>query len=238
MDYNPPVDILILTYNRKFYLENMIDSIVKYTVYPYRLIIADNGSEIETLEYIESLKQKKIITGLALNRTNLFMDGWSSGVSMIKSGLFALSDPDIIVPNMNPCWLTRLVNCFNLYPDIVRLGISLSDKNIPPCWNKFESKFLTLKTGKIFSKQPLLRLSTPDTTMQLIKTSVFAKAGGFETKTIDFEFLKKLGNYGICAVHQEICGYHQGWNEYKDYPEYLRQKDKNIRHYRETKLIK
>ncbi len=223
--YNSPIDILILTYNRKRYLEKMIRSLQKHTRYPYRIILIDNGSSPSMINYLKKLKEQRIISELVINNKNLFMDGWHEGIHLIKSEIFAISDPDILLPNTNPGWLTSMLYCFDTFPELVRLGIALNDKNIPPCWNKFETRFLCFQTGKIFSKEPSIRLSTPDTTLQLIKTDAFKKAGGFSVRTIDFSFLKTLSNHGICGVHQEIKGYHLGWNEYKDYPEYLLEKN-------------
>ena len=234
---NHPIDILILTHNRQRYLEKMIRSLQKYTKYPHRLIIIDNASSTTTIDYLKMLEQQQIIHKLVLNSENLFMDGWHKGVDFIKSDLFAISDPDIVVPNSNPDWLSTMVCAFDLFPNLVRLGVSLDDKNLPPCWNKFEGRFLTFQTGKIFSKKPCIRLSTPDTTLQVIRTDIFKKAGGFSKKTIDFSFLKTLSNYGICGTHQEIKGYHLGWNEYKDYPEYLYKKNL-FRPCREATLLK
>jgi len=232
-----PIDILILSYNRLGYLVRTIESIRSRTEYPYRLIVTDNASGRDTVANLKSMRDEKLIDVLVENTENLFMDGWHYGLEHVRSGLFCITDPDIEVPPLNPCWLTQMVDCFGLYPDLARLGVSLTDDNIPPCWNKFESRFLTFRTGKVFSEQPFLRKSTPDTTLQMIRKTVFKKAGGFQTQTVDFKMLKTLSNHGVCAVHQDIICRHLGWDEYKDYPDYLKYKNKKIKPYREVGLI-
>ncbi len=231
------IDILILTYQRQEYLDKMIRSIQRSTSYPYRIILVDNGSDRPMVRYLKHLLEQKVIAQLVLNKKNYFMDGWQYGIPYIESDLFAISDPDILVPELTPCWLTQLVDCFELLPDLVRLGTALSMDNIPPCWNRFEARFLALRTGETVCDQPFLKQSTPDTTMQVIRTEAFSRLGGYRAQTIDFEWLKQLRTEGVCAVHQDVIVTHIGWNEYKDYPAYLYQKHKNIREYREVSLI-
>ena len=232
------VDILILSYNRPVYLIKTIKSIRNRTSHPCRIIVADNASDKDTVFKIKRMRDEKLIDVFVENPQNLFMDGWHYGLKHIRSSLFCITDPDIEVPELKPCWLTRMIECFELFPELVRLGACLSDDNIPPCWNKFESRFLTFRTGKVFSKKPFLRQSTPDTTLQMIRKNVFKKADGFQTETVDFDMLKTLSDYGVCAVRQDIICRHLGWDEYKDYPDYLKFKNKNIKPYREAGLIK
>ena len=232
-----PVDILILSYNRLDYLVTTIESIRNRTTHPYRLIVTDNASDNETIETLRSMRDANKIDILVENPSNLFMDGWHYGLNHVQSSLFCITDPDIEVPHLEPCWLSQMINCFDMFPELVRLGACLSSDNIPPCWNKFETRFLTLKSGKVFSETPALIKSMPDTTLQMIRKDVFSRAGGFESETVDFELLKSLTGYGVCAVHQNIVCRHLGWDEYKDYPDYLRYKNRNIKPYRETGLI-
>jgi hypothetical protein len=231
------VDILILTCNRPEYFEKMLNALRRQTGFPFRLIVVDNASEQDMVMRLRRMHEKGLIDVLICNPVNEFMGGWRHGLKHITSPLFALSDPDIVVPDTTPCWLTQMTGCFERMPDLVRLGVSLSSENIPPCWNKFEARFLCLRAGKRICQNPLLRSATADTTLQLIRTDSFWKIGGFSAETIDFEFLKKLRTQGICAVHQDISAVHLGWNEYKDYPEYLRRKNALIRPYREVSLI-
>ena len=49
-------DIVIAVWNLKRYTKNCVESIIKNTDYPYRLILVDNGSLPETRDYLESLK--------------------------------------------------------------------------------------------------------------------------------------------------------------------------------------
>ncbi|RJP58111.1 MAG: glycosyltransferase family 2 protein [Candidatus Auribacter fodinae] len=232
-----PIDIVILSHNRKGYLQRMVTAITGRTHYPFRLIVADNNSDADTREYLASLKAENSIDILELNETNLFMNGWHAGLRHVISDVFVLSDPDIVVPDLHPCWLSRMYSCFEDIPELVRLGAALSMDNIPPCWNRYEGRFLALKTGKPLPPNKSIRQCVPDTTLQMIRSSAFAHLNGFSAETVDFEFLKQLNAIGWCGVHQDIICTHLGWDEYRDYPDYLRFKNETIREYREVRLI-
>lgn len=232
-----PVTILILTYNRRAYFERMIKSIRNNTDYPYEITVIDNGSEPEMIDLLFDLYQVGLIDTLICNHANMFMSGWKAGLETIGSDVFVMSDPDIVVPKASPCWLTRMVDCFRQIPSLVRLGMALETDNIPPCWNKYEGRFLALQAGDVVHRNPVIRDVLPDTTLQLIHTDAFREIGGFSAEAIDVEFLKKLAGKGMCGVYQDLKALHLGWDEYKDYPSYLMHKNKRIRPYREVSLI-
>ena len=48
----------IVTYNRKNYLFQVIDQIIRLTQYPYRLIIVDNGSTDKSGVFINGIIDK------------------------------------------------------------------------------------------------------------------------------------------------------------------------------------
>ena len=52
-------DIIIPVWDQPDSTKECIDSIIKNTRYPYRLIIIDNGSDLVTRDYLDSLKNNK-----------------------------------------------------------------------------------------------------------------------------------------------------------------------------------
>ena len=55
------VAIAISTYDRLEYTRRTIESIIKNTVIPYSMVVVDDGSKEDTINYLEDLYKKKII---------------------------------------------------------------------------------------------------------------------------------------------------------------------------------
>lgn len=146
-----PIDIVILTYNRLAYFKKMLKSLCNNTDYPYRLIVVDNASDDRhMIEYLRLKHYDGFINKLIINDKNYILKGWHYGLSTISSPFFALSDPDIILPESRPCWLTQLVNSISRYSEIVRIGLSLDPQDVPECWTKKQGKRLCFQTGPVY----------------------------------------------------------------------------------------
>lgn len=98
------VDIIISNYDNLPYLKLCVDSIVKNTEYPYRLIISDAGSGEETWKYLRSL-QNVIILGEPSVRLN-FSESCNAGIQSSNSKYFVILNSDVIV---SKGWLSNLV---------------------------------------------------------------------------------------------------------------------------------
>jgi len=233
------IDIVLLTYNRLNYLKQTIEALIQNTTYPFNLIVVDNAStDPQIKKYLKKQQQKKIINKTIFLEKNNYMESWKQGIEQISSEIFGISDPDIIVPKLKPCWLTQILKYFDKYNEIVRLALSLKRENIPPCWNTKQKKQLALKTGPLFKKNKDLRLGDALTTMQLIRKNIYEQIPLQKNEKIDLKYWKKFRTYGVSAITQNIEALHLGWNEYLDYPDYLREKDGKLGKYKESELIK
>ena len=56
------INIVLVTFNRPYFLKRAINSILLQSSREFNLIIFDNGSDIETDDVIKSFKDKRIIT--------------------------------------------------------------------------------------------------------------------------------------------------------------------------------
>jgi len=103
-------DIIIPVWNLKDYTEQAVESIIKNTDYPYRLIIIDNGSEKETKEYLESLKNDKRLPGYILIRNEEnqgYTIATNQGMEISDAPYVCLHNNDTIVCKG---WLREMVN--------------------------------------------------------------------------------------------------------------------------------
>lgn len=97
MKKNKLTSIVILSFNQVEFTRNCLDSIRKYTTTPYEIIIIDNNSNQETINYLE--EQKDII--LIKNSENKgFAGGCNQGIEIAHGDYILLINNDTIVtPN-------------------------------------------------------------------------------------------------------------------------------------------
>ncbi|MDP2921155.1 MAG: glycosyltransferase [Candidatus Omnitrophota bacterium] len=103
-------DIIIPVWNLKHYTEQAVESIIKNTDCPYRLIIIDNGSEKETKEYLEGLKNDKRLPGYILIRNEEnqgYTIATNQGMEISDAPYVCLHNNDTIVCKG---WLREMIN--------------------------------------------------------------------------------------------------------------------------------
>ncbi len=98
------VALVLLSYNSRVYLERFLPFVLK-TEYPdYRLIIVDNASTDDTLEFLQ--KEYPQIDILHIEVNHGFTNGFVESLACIKAEYYALLTSDVEV---SPQWLTPLV---------------------------------------------------------------------------------------------------------------------------------
>ncbi len=204
-----PIDIIFLTHNRGEYFFQTIDALIKRTRYPYRIIIVDNASDEEFRIF---LKQTKVLYDrIILNEKNEWTRAFQKGIDAAESDPFVVSDPDILVPDLEgKCWLERLVDLHKQNPEMGLIALNLDSQNKPV---KMPDVYLGEKTR--YNKE--IVLSNVGTVMQAIKRKYF----DFPYVT-DWEACERIRrNGGKVGFAENITAYHLGWNEDRDYPEYF-----------------
>jgi GT2 family glycosyltransferase/ubiquinone/menaquinone biosynthesis C-methylase UbiE/Tfp pilus assembly protein PilF len=99
--------IIILTHNQVEYTKKCIESIRIYTKLPYEIIVIDNASNDETVEYLESQHDIKLIKN---NENRGFPASCNQGISIAKGEYIVLLNNDTIVTEN---WLNNLLYCLN-----------------------------------------------------------------------------------------------------------------------------
>ncbi len=209
-----PIDIIFLTHNRLKYFAETIYSLYKNTRWTFRVIIVDNNSNKDFLDFLDvtSYLYEKVI----LNPQNEYTAAFQKGIDVSTSDPFIVSDPDILVPYYDgKCWLEKLVDLHIKYPEMGMIALNLDKSNLPP---KMPDVYLSDK--QIFNREIIL--SNVGTVMQAIKRSYF----NFKYVT-DWETCEGIrNNKGLVGFAKNICGYHLGWNEEIDFPDYIVKKYK------------
>lgn len=110
-------DLILVTWNKVEYTKPCIESILRCTAGPYRLIIVDNGSTDDTLSLLEAVRREHPDTvEIVKHRENL---GWVRGVN---AGLKRARAPFVCVLNndllVTPGWLDRMLAVAHARPEI------------------------------------------------------------------------------------------------------------------------
>lgn len=192
------LSIIIVNYNVKHFLKNLIDSILKSVKnYEYEIIVVDNASSDGSVEEIKSnYPQIKLIT----NEKNVGFGAANNQALEISSGEFiVLINPDAIVqPNTfeslfdffsaNPA--AGMVGCKVLNPDgSLQLACR---RSFPGVWTSF-TKVTGLSSlfpkSKLFAKYNLTYLDENEINevdaisgaFMMFRREVYEKIGGFDT---------------------------------------------------------
>jgi len=110
-------DIIIPVWNQPDVTKDCIDSILKNTAYPFRLIIIDNGSGKPTADYLKSLNSVKDPDLLLIkNAENLgFVKATNQGMLASDAPTVCLMNNDTIV---TPEWLGEMIRVIETSPEI------------------------------------------------------------------------------------------------------------------------
>ena len=97
--------IIILTKDCLEYTKKCINSLIRYTP-DFELIVIDNNSEGDTINYLTGLKDATVI----FNKKNMGSPyAWNQGIKIAKHDYIAIVDNDTM---FTPNWLRYLQDCF------------------------------------------------------------------------------------------------------------------------------
>jgi len=160
-----PIDIIFLTFNRLNYFVQTITALINNTRYPYNIIIVDNNSDEETKNFIK--KNELLFDKVIYNNFNEWTSGFQKGIEVSGSDPFVVSDPDLLVPNLEgKCWLEQVIELHNTYQDIGLLALNLDDANKP-----IQMPDVYLGDKEIYNKY--ITLGNVGTVFQAIKRKYF-----------------------------------------------------------------
>lgn len=140
-------DIIIPVWNQLEVTRECIDSILKNTNYPYRLIVIDNGSEAPTESYLSGLKENKGLDLLLIrNDKNLgFVKAVNQGVVVSDAPYLCIMNNDTIAASG---WLEEMVDVIEANPSIGLLNPSSNTSGQFPGERSIDEYALTLKGFK------------------------------------------------------------------------------------------
>lgn len=215
----PLVSLIIPTRNGVQLLRQCIDSIINKTIYNnYEFVIVDNGSdEIETIEYIQSLKELPNFTVLHDDRPFNYSQLNNLAVKHAKGDIIGLINNDIEV--ISPEWLAEMVShvlrpnvgavgAKLLFPDgrVQHGGILLGVGGVA----NHAHLFINEKDHGYFARASIIQqFSAVTAACLLIKKSIYDEAGGLDEKNLAVAF----NDVDFC-IRVAKLGYRNIWSPY------------------------
>lgn len=218
-----PVDIVMLTHNRLDHLVATVDALEARTRSPYRLTIVDNASDPELRNWLAENRER--FHQLILLDHNEFLSSLNHGIAATVSDPFMVTDPDLVVPDLDPCWLSRMRDAMDRHPDFGLIGIGLDQANLPAVQEPESIDPAEIVDGEIVAR-PVGSVLT------LIRRD--ALRSPYLTDWATCQSVARAGyRYGWML---DVRAVHLGWDDYKLHPGHLASK---LVHgeYREVNLI-
>jgi len=201
----PVVSIVMPTFNRMEFLPATIESVLAQTVPHWELIVADDGSNAETLEYLAAWTRDERIRLMRLRRSGNAGAARNAGIAAARATLLAFLDSDDFwAPNKLERQLAELranPNCGWSYTAFVTIdadGKPLASERSRP-W--------TPHTGQIF-------VQTVRTTASIRPSSVLARTelvrdiGAFDEAidcSEDYDLMLRLAfRSPVCVVDEPL----------------------------------
>jgi glycosyltransferase involved in cell wall biosynthesis len=113
--------LIVLSYNRKAYLQRSLESLWAHTMYPHQLIICDDASDEETQDYLYSVvKAGKVSTALFNTHHNMGIGcAVNRGLQIAKGDYIFKLDADLIY---KPGWLEQAIAVLE-HSDVGTMGL-------------------------------------------------------------------------------------------------------------------
>jgi GT2 family glycosyltransferase len=105
--------VVILNWNGRKYLEQFLPYLLSTTYGNMEIIIADNGSTDDSIQFLK--KQYPAIRLILLEKNHGFAGGYNEALKQVESDYYVLLNSDVEV---TPAWLDPMVNLLESNPNI------------------------------------------------------------------------------------------------------------------------
>ena len=114
--------LIVLSFNRKEYIEKSLRSLQLNTRYPHQIIVMDDASDEETQTYLFAMMRAGKISQVVFNA------GHNQGIGVAMNRGLSISKGDILMKldadlSYEPGWLTEVVHLLDKYEKIGCLGL-------------------------------------------------------------------------------------------------------------------
>jgi glycosyl transferase family 2 len=217
-------DIVILSHNRLEHLIATVEALEQRTPEPIRITIVDNASGPETRNWLAANRQR--FARVILRAENEHTSAFQHGIDATTSDPYIVTDPDIVVPDLQPSWLARLHGLMERHPDFGLIGVGLDNANRPPVLDPEVIDPASVVDGEIVE-------AGVGTVMQMIRRDALLTP--YRTDWQTCTDVRRAG--WRVGWAEQIRAVHLGWDDYKLHPAHLASKHLSYGIYREVDLI-
>ncbi|AZO93204.1 glycosyltransferase family 2 protein [Halocella sp. SP3-1] len=199
----PLISTVLLNWNRRYLLEQTVNSYLSTVNVPYELIIVDNGSRDGSQEYIKNVCScNELCTNILLNK-NMGGIALNLALTRARSDILHVSENDL---QYKPGWVERVIRIFRVFPELGQLSLYAHS----PARNE----------GDIDGERPSERISRQGLT--IFQTRINVHSSSVFRREVWQQGIrwKNIGNNGVrfpddYSFSQEVmkAGYIVAWND-------------------------
>jgi hypothetical protein len=207
-----PIDIILLTHDRLDYLVRTVEALEQRTPEPFQMTIVDNASGPETRSWLAENRAR--FERVIFRATNAYVPAFDDGIAATTSDPYIVTDPDLVVPVLEPSWLARMLGLMERHPDFGLIGMGLDPVNRPPTMPPEVIDPARVVDADLVEENAGLWF-------QLIRRG--ALPGGYRSDHQACVAVRAAGyRVGWCPTVRAL---HLGWDDYVAQPGYLARKD-------------
>lgn len=201
-----PIDIFVLCWNRVEFTKRTIQYLHERTRYPFRIIVINNHSDDDTQEVLEDLQHQGKVFHIVNHGRNVGVhQGWNTALGLADGEYFITTDNDIYVPQVDPDWLTQMVQFMDNRLDYG--AIALQPHMFLGCVDPFPDESGVTEVGHCGA------------VMRLMRTKSVRDAGGWDRH---YDANRNHEETTICSRLKTLgykCGYASHLRAYHDWGE-------------------
>ena len=215
----PVVSIIALSYNQLQYTKTFIESVLKFTKASFELIIVDNASDKDTVQYLRDTGKSDDRINVIFNKENTgFPKGVNQAIKVAKGNYILIANNDIIVTDG---WLERMIEVAESEEDIGLVGplsnsVSGVQLDKEAIYKSIEGMHVYAAELKKKNKEKSFEFPRVAFLCTLIKRNVINKLGGLDERFSpgnfeddDFCLRTQLAGYKTVIV-QDVFIHHFG----------------------------
>lgn len=216
--------IVVPTFNQFNFTKEFLKSLLSKTNNNFEIIIVDNASSDNTIEYLNSLSEKEVRIKRVQNNENLgFPIAVNQGIKKAKGNFILIANNDIVLTNN---WLERMIEVAESDPKIgivgpisnsvsgVQIDTNANYKSIDEM-HRYAKKVSKESKGQVFEFPRVAFLCT------LIKRDVIEKIGGLDERFSpgnfeddDFCLRAQIAGYKT-VIAKDVFIHHYGSKSFK-----------------------